>query len=427
MERLRSFFIGHHLASAEDSFEAARIKLIFNFFFYYLMVATAFVPFLFTYQVRSLTYISLVFYPLCAIPFILLRYSKSYEIPSFVFSIILIFNASTNSILNNGLLTPNISVWYFIAVAFGAYTLRLRYIITLLVLLYLNLSVINILRYNDLLNINPFFSDKENLNATPFIMIATFPLMFKLLTEYIRSKNQAISDLKSLIAEKDKILGVVAHDLRNPIGAAVSCIEICQKDWQRETGKPEHRFFKLASESCNRALGHMEDLLESCLLHDNTRPIQTELTELAPFVSSIAEGYQPKALQKRIVLNFLSPNEKITANINKLRLSRAIDNLISNAIKFTHENGTIEISLYKEDGFAVIRISDTGIGIPEKLQNSLFEEFTPAARIGTADERSVGLGMYIVKQIVTFHGGDISFKTKENEGTSFFVRIPTKS
>lgn len=424
MTRFRAFFIEHHLIRAEDSFEAAKIRLIFNFFVAYLLVSLAFIPFLFTYPIPAFTYINLGFYPLYILPFLMLKFSRSYEIPSLFFATTVVLSATANSIFNNGLLTPNISVWYFIAVAFGAYTLRPRYSVSLVVIMYVCLSIIDWLKYNDRLFINPYFSEKANLDATPFIMVATFPLILKLLIEYVKSKQEAVSSLKATIREKDDILGVVAHDLRNPIGAAVSCMELAGRDIEKGKEDEARQFLTLAENSCCRALGHIEELLEVTVLKEDSRPLSLTEEDIGPFLKSIVEGYAPRAEAKHIHLRFEAPGEPILLPFNKLRLSRVIDNVLSNATKFTGEGGRIDVSARRDGNNVHIRIADTGIGIPDALQKSLFDKFTPAARAGTANERSTGLGMSITKKIVDLHGGEIWFESEEGTGTTFYIRLP---
>ena len=424
MERIRAYFIGHHLARAEDSFEAAKIRLVFSFFATYFLVALAFIPYLFTYKIPLFTYINLGGYALYLLPFVLLRVTRSYEIPSFLFAMAIVLAASANSVFNNGLLTPNISVWYFIAVAFGAYTLRPRYTVSLVVIMYVCLSNIDWLRYHDRLSLNPYFSVKANLDATPFIMVLSFPLILKLLLEYVRSKQRAISELKEVIREKDAILGVVAHDLRNPVGAAVSCMELVRLDIRRHKETEALRIVDVAEDSCRRALGHIGELLEAASLREDPRQLTRAEEDAGPFILSVVETFRPLALKKGIGLNFELPSEPMMIFIDRRRFSRVLDNLISNAVKFTGEGGRIDVSAARSAGRTVIAVSDTGIGIPESMRDTLFNEFTPAARKGTDNERSTGLGMSISKRIVELHGGEIRFESTEGKGTIFYVILP---
>jgi signal transduction histidine kinase len=107
------------------------------------------------------------------------------------------------------------------------------------------------------------------------------------------------------------------------------------------------------------------------------------------------------------------------------RLAQLLDNLVSNAIKFTPSGGSVVVAVAPRDGFACIEVSDTGIGIPEAERERLFERFF---RSQTALERQIqgtGLGLYISKAIVESHGGRIGVQSREGEGTTFVVELPT--
>ena len=102
-----------------------------------------------------------------------------------------------------------------------------------------------------------------------------------------------------------------------------------------------------------------------------------------------------------------------------------MDNLISNALKFTHYGGSISIEIKQiQNEELQISIADTGIGIPASLQDDLFKPYTVSGRKGTSNEKSTGLGLSITKEIVELHCGKIWFESKEGKGTTFFIILP---
>jgi signal transduction histidine kinase len=315
-------------------------------------------------------------------------------------------------------------VWYFIAVAFCAYITRPRYILSLVIFMYVCLSVIDWLKYNDKLFINPHFSVKENLDATPFIMVLTFPLILKLLIEYVRSKQDAIAQVKATLSEKEKILGIVAHDLRNPMGGAVNCIEMSKKALENNNPENAFMFLAMADNTARMALAHMEELLELSSLRENSRPLHRQDEDLVPFIRSIVDVYVLQAKKKQITLRFDPQSSQVFISMNRLRFSRLLDNVISNAIKFTGNNGKIDVDVTGDDNYALITVKDTGIGIPNHLKETLFAEYTPSARKGTDNETSTGLGMSIAKKIITLHEGKIWFDSEEGKGTTFYIQVP---
>jgi two-component system sensor histidine kinase VicK len=104
-----------------------------------------------------------------------------------------------------------------------------------------------------------------------------------------------------------------------------------------------------------------------------------------------------------------------------------LENLLSNAVKFTHAGGQVTISLKNKGKKVLLQVSDTGIGIPQKLQTSIFDKFTKANRKGTKGESTTGLGLFIVKQIVDIHHGKIWLESEEGIGTTFFIELPSIS
>ena len=106
------------------------------------------------------------------------------------------------------------------------------------------------------------------------------------------------------------------------------------------------------------------------------------------------------------------------------RMQQVVSNLLSNALKFTPAGGTVTLGARLHEGKVRLRVQDTGIGIPGKLHNQLFDKFNPTRRTGLHGEATTGLGLFIAKQIVQLHGGDIWLESREQEGTTFFVELP---
>ena len=101
-----------------------------------------------------------------------------------------------------------------------------------------------------------------------------------------------------------------------------------------------------------------------------------------------------------------------------------INNLISNAIKFTPDGGHITLSIEDQQDVVLFTVADTGVGIPAKFHDTLFSKFTKARRAGLKGEPSIGLGMSIIKTIVNWHEGKIWFESEEKKGTTFYIELP---
>ena len=146
--------------------------------------------------------------------------------------------------------------------------------------------------------------------------------------------------------------------------------------------------------------------------------------DLIERLRSIIEQYQHSQLNMAKTFHLESTSEKIFIAIDADKFFQVINNLISNSIKFTHDDGVISLRVEEKKKTILITVQDNGIGIPKKYHDGLFDKFTKARRPGIRGEESVGLGMSIIKTIVEWHTGKIWFESEENKGTTFYVEIP---
>lgn len=123
-------------------------------------------------------------------------------------------------------------------------------------------------------------------------------------------------------------------------------------------------------------------------------------------------------------IEFSSAYKNVIVLLDQAKFIQVIDNLVSNAIKFTPDGGHIYLKVYKQQtGWVVVSVQDTGIGIPEKYHAQLFEKFNGARRAGLKGQPSGGLGMSIIKTIINWHDGMITFSSEPGLGTTFFIHL----
>jgi len=224
------------------------------------------------------------------------------------------------------------------------------------------------------------------------------------------------SSLEKRNGQYVKLLKIVAHDLRNPIGAIMSASEMVTRSAQQE--QPLMGLIRKASTQCLQLIG---ELLETDL-EAGPESLCKERVPADELVSSVAALLQFKAREKGQLLE-LDAATGVVVEIDKRRMGRVIDNLVVNAIKFSPNGARIVLSVNATAAEVILGVKDEGIGIPPALAAQLFDPFTPSKRKGTAGEPTFGLGLSICKQIVEAHGGHISFQSNENRGTIFFVRL----
>lgn len=227
--------------------------------------------------------------------------------------------------------------------------------------------------------------------------------------------------LKTRDLEKNKILSIVAHDLRNPNNAIISIVDSLLENGNLTQEQTE--LINLISTSAHSN----NDLIQEVLyfakpgqFNNSSDLVTINCKEL--LTQTISLNYY-KASQKHItiVLGEIDPRLFVTIHIEKIR--RAISNVIINAIKFSHHN--TKISIYSTNTLETINIhiKDQGIGIPDRIKNAVFISDPIIRRLGTDGEASFGLGLSIVKQILEEHNGKISFQSSNN-GTEFIISLP---
>jgi two-component system sensor histidine kinase VicK len=232
----------------------------------------------------------------------------------------------------------------------------------------------------------------------------------------IREKNNEIENAASF---KNQVLGMVAHDLRNPLAVVESTAMLMEMD---KIDKETHENINIIKEACAKARGIILDLLEGAK-NDDQNLVETTQVDLNLFVRKIIDSWKIHN-ETHNVITFNSTYIPLYVEINKERFHRVMDNLISNAIKFSQENDKIEIQLDKENNMATVEVKDHGLGIPKDMLPHLFDRFSQAGRTGIRGEQSTGLGLSIVKQIVERHQGKIEVRSIENQGSTFTIHLP---
>jgi len=212
---------------------------------------------------------------------------------------------------------------------------------------------------------------------------------------------------------------MVAHDLRNPLAAVESTAMIMELD---EVDEETQENINIIKASCVKARGIILDLLEAAR-NDDQNVIETVQVDLNLFVRKIIDSWKIHN-EAKVIFTFGSAYIPLYAEVNKEKFHRVMDNLISNAIKFSKENDKIEIYLDKENNLATIEVKDHGLGIPKDMIPHLFDRFSKAGRAGLRGEQSTGLGLSIVKQIIERHKGKIEVKSEEGKGSIFKISLP---
>ncbi|MBE9465090.1 ATP-binding protein [Dyadobacter subterraneus] len=250
--------------------------------------------------------------------------------------------------------------------------------------------------------------------------VAALTNLNKQITFQNKQLEQTLDDLRQSNKDKDRILKVVAHDLRNPLGAISSIASLLLEE---VNFSEEHmEFAKLMKTSSLQSIEMINDLLAA---NFNYRPeeMKKDVVDMQTLLRDCIEQLKFKADEKDQKVN-LEIGADIVVLADKEKIWRVLSNLIVNAIKFSPPGSVINVKLSDKDQKMELSVEDHGIGIPDELKGKIFDAFTDAKRKGTSGEQPFGLGLSISKQIVEAHGGKIWFESDVNKGTTFYLELP---
>ncbi|MFZ4590039.1 MAG: ATP-binding protein, partial [Ignavibacteria bacterium] len=230
-------------------------------------------------------------------------------------------------------------------------------------------------------------------------------------------------DLKSLNASKDKFFSIVAHDLKNPFQGLLGFSDFLHTDYENMTEDEKKEYIGYIRTTSKNAYNLLDNLLQWSRLQTGRIEVAPVKLNLFTAISSVLELCISNAIRKRIsVSNNADTNVFVNADSNML--NSILQNLISNAIKFTNQNGEIYIDCELKDGFIEIKISDNGTGMDSSTLNKLFRIDQHLSGIGTMKETGTGLGLILCKEMIELNGGVIKAESEKGKGSTFSFTIP---
>ena len=231
----------------------------------------------------------------------------------------------------------------------------------------------------------------------------------------------ALTQVESANKDKDRILNVVAHDLRNPIGAIANFLEIVQVKY--EHNEEEERILNTSQQAAIQSLTLINDLLEVNQMQSGKLELFMSPVSLAELIEKSIEQVKYKAIAKQQTIMFDNHAKGMLIHGDAVKLQRVITNLIDNAIKFSYIQKEIVVTLERGSSNAILKVIDHGMGIPEAIQQQLFTASITVKRMGTNNEKSHGLGLSICKQIIEAHQGTIEVVSEIGKGSSFIISM----
>jgi signal transduction histidine kinase len=240
---------------------------------------------------------------------------------------------------------------------------------------------------------------------------------------YFLSQMLDITERRRAEKLKDEFFALVSHELRTPLTSMVGYLELLSHDAGDEAER--QRCVEVSLRNTRRLNRLVDDLLFMAQLESGALPLKIGEVDLADIVSEAVEAATPRAKERGLELK-VTRDPELECWGDRDRLAQAIDNLISNALKFTPPGGTIAVHAGRNNGRIRLEVSDTGLGIPAGEQAKLFQRFFRGETASAEAIPGIGLGLTITKAIVEGHGGQISVDSEEGRGTSFCINLPVK-
>jgi signal transduction histidine kinase len=254
------------------------------------------------------------------------------------------------------------------------------------------------------------------------LMLLNLDLEQRVLDRTIELENLN-HQLKSLNLSKDQFLSVLSHDLRNPFTALLIASAKLSEEPENLTVTQIKQLSQIVNRTSNKLVNQLNEVIEWAKKQSKKANFNPEKVHLIMGIEQALELLKPNAAQKKIRLQNRAPKD-IFVKADSLMLRSIVQNLVTNAIKYTPQGGSVTINAKLDDHMASILVSDSGVGMAPEMREKLFNEHNGASILGTNNERGSGLGLMLVNDFVLQHGGTIEVESTVGKGTTFKFTIP---
>lgn len=241
----------------------------------------------------------------------------------------------------------------------------------------------------------------------------------RIIEEELRDNQRRLTELNSM---KDKLLSIIAHDLKNPIGSILNFSKLIAEAVNANDSESALVYNTIVDSTILRTNELLNNLLQWAQIQTESISVNNQIFGMRFLVDEVFNLLKTQAVHKQIgLINKIS--EEVIIKTDKNLLEIVIRNLVSNSIKFTRKNGTIIVESFPNDHNLTIKISDTGIGIEQTLLDKLFE-LSGKSEVGTEGEKGTGLGLLICKDLIEKLNGRIKVNSILGKGSEFLIELP---
>lgn len=240
-------------------------------------------------------------------------------------------------------------------------------------------------------------------------------------TSEIRAQNKKLQELDQV---KNEFISMASHQLRTPLTSVKGYISMVLEGDAGKVTPMQKKLLEEAFTSSERMVHLIGDFLNVSRLQSGKFMLETHETNLAEVIKQEVDGMRQIARSHGVTISYRQPNIFPTLVVDEGKLRQVMMNFIDNAIFYSPDNTSVTVSANVEDGMAVVRVIDHGMGVPKSAQKKLFSKFFRAENARLQRPDGTGVGLYLAKRIIDEHGGSIIFESKEGKGSTFGFRLP---
>lgn len=254
-----------------------------------------------------------------------------------------------------------------------------------------------------------------------WVMISAFPYAHN---SEILLTIVDITKQKNIDTAKTEFVSLASHQLRTPLSAIKWNLELLGSPKMGELNDKQKMYVEKLSRNAERMTLLIKDFLDASQLEMGTFSTTISNVPLTDFIEQQLEEFEARITNKKLTIQKNFPQNETTIETDSHLLRMSVSNLISNAVKYTPDEGTVIVGYTESAGSVTISVRDTGYGIPVSDQEKLFSKFYRASNVKTTTIEGTGIGLYIVKQAIEMMKGTIAYRTQEKVGTEFVITLP---
>src|SRR3989338_1065770 len=239
----------------------------------------------------------------------------------------------------------------------------------------------------------------------------------KVITDYTRERE--------LDRMKSDFISIAAHQLRTPLSGVKWLLKMIIDGDMGPLNEEQRKFLTRGYQNQERMISLINDLLDVSRIEEGRFKLNTELQQIEKSIIESIRAIETLAQKKNIQVRFIKPEKLLPPVLfDKEKIELVLQNLLDNAIKYTKKNGHVLVNILQEGNMVTVSIQDNGVGIPQDQQKKLFSKFFRARNVMQMHTDGSGLGLFIVKNVLTTHGGDVGIESEEGKGTKVWFSLP---